>query len=423
MKALVVGGGGREHALAWGLSKSPAVKELWTTSKNAGIDQLACFAGRIDGSASELADWAELEGIDLTVVGPEAALAEGIVDEFRTRGLAIVGPTRKAAELESSKAFAKELMVRAAIPTARFEVCSSAAHARRVVRRLGAPVVVKADGLAAGKGVTVCPTIAEADACIAAIMEDRLFGDAGERVVIEECLFGTEVSVLAFVSGKDVIVMPTSQDHKAARDGDQGPNTGGMGAYSPVPGLGKSFLNEIRETVMLPTIREMAAMDRAYSGVLYAGLMLTDRGPQVLEFNCRFGDPETQVLVPRLESDLFEILSAVANDRLQEVEVCWSDQAAVCVVMASAGYPGEYDVGLPINGLMDVAQEPSVQVFHSGTRKHDQQIVTAGGRVLGVTAWADELAAAVQKAYSAVGGKIHFRGAHFRRDIAQKALT
>lgn len=422
MQVLVVGGGGREHALAWGLSRSPEVKQLWTTSTNAGINQLARGLGDVGESVDELADWAEAHRIDLTVVGVEAALAEGIVDAFKARGLAIVGPTRQAAELETSKAFAKEMMMRAHIPTARFEICDSVGQARQAVRKFGTPVVVKADGLAAGKGVSICHSINEADAFIASIMEERLFGEAGERIVVEEYLTGEEVSVLAFVSGEDVVVMPPSQDHKAAWDGDRGPNTGGMGAYTPVPKVDETMLSHIRRSVLVPAVRTMGYLGRPYSGILYAGLMLTHNGPRVLEFNCRFGDPETQVIIPRLESSLGEVLLAVATDRLSEVEVRWNTQAVVCVVLASAGYPGPYEVGVPISGLSTIADRPCVQVFHAGTRLEQDRIVTAGGRVLAVTAWGDSIKEATDMAYDAAGA-IDFAGVHYRRDIAHRALV
>jgi phosphoribosylamine--glycine ligase len=421
MQVLVVGGGGREHALAWGLAKSQDVKQLWTTSTNAGINQLARYIGDVGESVDGLADWAKDRQIDLTVVGPEASLSEGIVDAFRARDLTIMGPTRQAAELESSKAFAKEMMMRAGIPTARFIVCDSAAQARRAVRELGVPVVIKADGLAAGKGVSICHSMTKAEACIASMMEDRLYGEAGERIVVEEYLTGEEVSVLAFVSGEDVVVMPASQDHKAAWDGDQGPNTGGMGAYTPVPRVDETMLAHVRQSVLVPAVHAMAQMGRPYTGVLYAGLMLTSSGPQVLEFNCRFGDPETQVIIPNLESSLLEVLWAVASNRLSEVQVRWSKHAVVCVVLASAGYPGSYEVGLPISGLSAIASKPSVQVFHAGTRLDRDRVVTAGGRVLGVTAWSDSIKQAVGIAYDAAS-TIHFPGVHYRRDIARKAL-
>ena len=421
MLVLVVGGGGREHALAWGLSKSPEVKQIWTTSDNAGINRLARYVGGAEKSIESLARWAQEQRIDLTVVGPEAPLSEGIVDAFRSRGLTIMGPTQQAAELESSKVFAKETMVRAGIPTARFVVCDTSTQAKQAVRQLGAPVVIKADGLAAGKGVSICHTVTEADACIVAMMEERLHGEAGSRVVVEEYLTGEEVSVLAFVAGEEVILMPPCQDHKTVWEDDRGPNTGGMGAYTPVPAVHEALLEDIRQRILLPIVRTMANMGRPYSGVLYAGLMLTDRGPHVLEFNCRFGDPETQVIIPRLESSLAEVLWAVATDRLSETKVRWNGHAAVCVVLASKGYPGSYRVGLPISGLEKAAAYPCVQIFHAGTRREGDTVVTAGGRVLGVTAWADDIKQAVDTAYAAANA-IEFPGKHCRRDIARKAL-
>lgn len=422
MKVLVVGGGGREHALAWGLSKSPAVQELWTTSTNAGICALAKCADIEGEGITGLVDWAADRRIDLTVVGPEAQLTVGIVDAFRERGLAIMGPTKAAAEIESSKAFAKELMVRNHVPTAKFAICETSAAARQAARAMDLPVVIKADGLAAGKGVSICHSWQEVEAAISAIMEERVFGEAGDRVLVEEFLTGPEVSVLAFVSGTDIVVMPPAQDHKAAYDGDQGPNTGGMGTYSPVAGLPADFLPDVEQRILRPTVEAMDRLGRPFTGVLFAGLMLTPTGPQVLEFNCRFGDPETQVLIPRLDSDLAEVLAAVAGRSLNRVQAKWSARAAVCVVMASGGYPGHYETGYPITGLSDVAALPNVQVFHAGTALQDGQVVTAGGRVLGVTAWADTTAGAVQRAYAAVD-RIHFSGAFYRRDIAHRALT
>jgi phosphoribosylamine--glycine ligase len=421
MRVLVVGGGGREHALAWGLAKSPNVKQLWTTGTNAGLSRLADNVGDAGQNVDSLVDWAEENRIDLTVVGPEIPLSEGIVDVFRSRGLAIMGPTRLAAELESSKTFAKEVMVCADVPTARFVVCESAPEARRAVCQLGTPIVIKADGLAAGKGVSICRTPAEADAAIAAIMEDRLHGEAGARVLVEEFLTGEEVSVLAFVSGENVVLMPPSQDHKAAWDGDQGPNTGGMGAYAPVPRVDDELLTQVRSQILLPIVRTMSCLGRPYSGILYAGLMLTDRGPQVLEFNCRFGDPETQVIIPKIESDLAEVLWAVATDRLGEVQVQWNTQSTVCVVLASDGYPDIYQAGHVISGLDAAAQKPRVQVFHAGTRQEGDSVLTNGGRVLGVTAWGDNIKQAVNTAYDAVD-VIKFEGMQYRRDIAHRAL-
>jgi phosphoribosylamine--glycine ligase len=419
VKVLVIGSGGREHALVWGLAKSPHVTELWTTGKNAGICEIARCVPLEEQGINALCDWAASQQIDLTVVGPEAQLTVGIADAFRGKGLAIVGPTKAAAEIEGSKVFAKELMQANGIPTAGFAVCDSAAEAKKRARQFSLPLVIKADGLAAGKGVSICSTWAEVDQAISDIMEAKMFGDAGERAVIEEYLSGMEVSVFAFVSGTDVAMMPPAQDHKAIYDGDQGPNTGGMGAYSPVTGLSATFLDEVKECIIQPTVNAMAAMGRPFSGILFAGLMVTDQGPKVLEFNCRFGDPETQALIPRLESDLYEVLSAVAHGNLNNLELRWSPATAVCVVLASAGYPGDYVTGFPISGLGEVTALPDVQVFHSGTKRVSDQVVTAGGRVLGITGLGATKEEAIARAYSAVD-RIDFIGKYCRKDIAQR---
>ncbi len=422
MKVLIVGGGGREHALAWGMAQSAARPDIYTTSANPGLCALARCADIEGEGVAGLADWAAAHHIDLTVVGPEAQLSVGIVDEFNRRGLAIFGPTKAAAELEWSKAFAKELMARHQIPTARFAVCGSAGAARRQARTFGFPVVIKADGLAAGKGVTVCRSAAEADAAIDRAMAERIFGEAGDTLVVEEFLTGEEASVHVFASGTDFVMMPAAQDHKAVFDGDQGPNTGGMGAYSPAPVADAVMLAEVAARVVRPTLQAMAEAGRPFTGALYTGLMIGAAGPKVVEFNCRFGDPETQVIVPRLASDLLDVLQATAAGRLSEAEVRWHDRAAVCVVLASAGYPGHYETGLPITGVDAAAGLPDVLIFHAGTARRGGELVTAGGRVLGVTALGNSIGEAVQQAYAAVGC-IEFPGMHYRRDIAYRALA
>lgn len=421
MKVLVVGGGGREHAIAWKLAQSPAVSEVVCQSGNPGMAQVARCAPEPAGGIEAMADWAQAEGIDLTVVGPEVYLALGIVDAFSRRGLKIVGPTRSAAAIESDKAFAKELMARAKIPTASFVVCSSPAEARAAIRRMGAPVVVKAAGLAAGKGVTVAATRDEAFAAVSRVMEERVFGDAGERVVIEEFLEGEEASVLAFVDGERALPMEAAQDHKTAYDGDRGPNTGGMGAYSPAPVVSPRILQEVQEKILKAAVEAMAREGRPYRGILYAGLMITADGPKVIEFNCRFGDPETQALLPRLKSDLLEPLLATVEGGLDRVRLEWDPRPCVTVVLASEGYPGDYETGYPITGVEEAEAMEDVLVFHAGTRREGGRLLTDGGRVLGVTALGRTVGEAIERAYAAAD-VIQFQGKHFRRDIGRRAL-
>lgn len=422
MRVLVVGGGGREHAIAWKLAQSPQVAEVICQSGNPGMAQIAACAPEPEGGVEAMADWALTQKVDLTVVGPEAYLELGIVDAFARRGLKVVGPTRKAAALESDKAFAKELMARYGVPTAAFEVCSSPKAARKAVRRMGAPVVVKATGLAAGKGVTVAHTIVEADQAIARAMEERVFGDAGEMVVIEEFLAGEEASILAFVDGENALLMPAAQDHKAIYDGDRGPNTGGMGAYSPAPVVTPELEDEVRQRIVMPTIRAMQAEGREYRGVLYAGLMITAHGPKVIEFNCRFGDPEAQAVLPRLRSDFVEPLLATVDGGLQDVQLEWDPRPCVCVVLSSQGYPEDYEVGFPIEGVEEAESQEGVKVFHAATRLSGGRLVTDGGRVLGVSAVGEGIADAISRAYGAAE-MIRFEGKYHRTDIGQKALA
>jgi phosphoribosylamine--glycine ligase len=417
----VVGGGGREHALAWKLAQSPRLGALYAAPGNPGIARVAeCVPVQVDDIAA-VVDLAERERIDLTVVGPEGPLALGLVDLLEARGRPVFGPTRAAAALESSKAFAKALFARERIPTARFGIFEDPGAARAFVKELGGRAVVKADGLAAGKGAIVCADLAEADRAIGDMLERRLFGDSGARVVVEEYLEGEEVSVFALTDGRTACLLASAQDHKAVLDDDRGPNTGGMGAYSPAPVLDPTLERQILETVIAPTIRAMAAEGRPYRGVLFAGLMLTATGPRVLEYNVRFGDPECQVLMLRLADDLLPLFQAVAEGRELPQSVAWRPEAATCVVLASGGYPGAYSTGLPIEGIERAEALPGITVFHAGTASRDGRLTTAGGRVLGVAARGSDIPAAVELAYA--GAKeIRFDGVHYRRDIGRRAL-
>ena len=419
MKILVIGGGGREHALCWKLRQSPRVTEIFCAPGNAGTEMLGCNVPVTD--LDGLARFAEETGIGLTVVGPDDALAGGIVDLFESRGLRIFGPEKAAAQFESSKAFAKRFMERHGIPTARFGEFTQSAEAHRFCQGMKYPLVIKADGLALGKGVVIAANADEAAKAIYRIMEQRQFGEAGRRVVIEEFLEGEECSIHALVDGRSYAMFPGAQDHKRALDADQGPNTGGMGAYSPAPVLTADLERQAREAVLEPFVRGIAAEGIAFKGLLYPGLMVTQAGLMVLEFNCRFGDPETQAFLPRLKTDLADVLDAAIDGRIADSPLEWREEAAVCVVMASGGYPGEYAKGKEISGIEAAESEPGVTVFHAGTRRIDGRLVTAGGRVLGVTALGADVLEAREKAYAAVG-KIAFEGAHYRRDIAARAL-
>ena len=421
MKVLVIGSGGREHALVWKLKQSPRVSALFSAPGNAGIAQIATCVPVQVTDHDGLLKFAREEEIGLTVVGPDDVLAAGMVDLFEANGLPIFGPTKAAARLESSKVFAKEFMQRHGLPTARSGNFSNSEEARKYVRGMAFPVVVKADGLALGKGVIIAQDLAEAEAAIGEIMDERKFGEAGARVVIEEFLTGEECSIHALVDGASYLLFPGAQDHKRALDGDLGPNTGGMGTFSPPAKLLTPEMElRVRREILDPFIAGLASDGIRYRGMLFPGLMIGADGPKLLEFNCRFGDPETQVLLPRLESDLLDLLEATIDGRLAQTEAKWSAQSAVCVVMASGGYPGDYAKGKAIDGL-DAAGETTT-VFHAGTRLENGRVVTAGGRVLGVTALADDLASARARAYAAVE-TIHFEGAQFRRDIAVKGLT
>ena len=421
MRILLIGGGGREHALAWKLAASPQVEEIVAIPGNPGMASLARCVDMKTDDLQALADFALTEKIDLTVVGPEAPLVAGLADVFAARGLKVFGPSAAAAQLEGSKKFAKDIMARYGIPTAAYFATTSSEAAKQYIREQGAPIVVKADGLAAGKGVVVAMTESEALAAVDMMMEDKAFGEAGSVLVIEEMMFGEEASLLAFCDGKTVKAMVSAQDHKRVYDGDQGPNTGGMGTYAPAPVMTPALVEAAVKTVLEPMVAAMAAEGSPYQGCLYAGLKITDKGPRVVEFNARFGDPETQVVLPLLQSDLAEILLACAEGRLDETDIQWSDGAAVCVVMASGGYPGNYKNGLPISGL-DAAEKNGALVFHAGTKMADGQLVTAGGRVLGVVACGKDIVGAQKAAYAAVE-QIHFPDVHYRKDIAWRAIN
>ncbi|HEV8718472.1 MAG TPA: phosphoribosylamine--glycine ligase [Candidatus Binatia bacterium] len=422
MKVLVIGSGGREHALVWKIRQSPRVTRVYCAPGNAGIGGLAELVALTPDDVHGLRRFAEQERIDLTVVGPELPLSLGLVDEFEVHGLRVFGPNRQAAQLEASKAFAKEIMRKQGVPTAYFGVFTESAEARRYVSEVGAPVVVKADGLAAGKGVFICSTVKEAHEVIDEIMHARLFGDAGDRVVVEEFLEGEEASFLAFVDGTTVLPLASAQDHKRVFDGDQGPNTGGMGAYSPAPLVTQSLAEQIVQGVMLPVVRELKQRKITYKGILYANLMINQESIKVLEFNVRFGDPECQPLMLRLQSDLVEVMEAVINERLVEVTLSWDPRPAVCVVLAVEGYPGTYETGKPISGLESLRTWKEGVVFHAGTANVNGAFVTKGGRVLGVTATGAAISDAIAAAYWAVG-QISWPGMQYRRDIGQRALT
>lgn len=421
MKVLIVGSGGREHALAWKLSQSKKITRLFIAPGNPGTamhgENVIIPAEDIDG----LKAFALAEKIDFTIVGPELPLTLGIVDSFAASNLLAFGPSKAAAELEGSKAFSKELMIRHNIPTAFYKRFEDAAEAKAYVQTHKPPMVVKADGLAAGKGVVICHTREEALEAIDLIMTAKAFGSAGKTIIIEEFLVGEEASFLAITDGKTVLPLAPAQDHKAIFDNDQGPNTGGMGAYSPAPVLTEALQKQVMEEVMYPAVAGMKKEGRLYRGILYAGLMLTEAGPKVLEFNCRFGDPETQPILMRLASDLLEALLAASRGSLDKVTLEWKKEAAVCVVMAAKGYPGDYLKGSEIKGLDEAALLPDTVVFHAGTKEQDGKIVTSGGRVLGVTALGADIRKAIENAYRAVE-KISWEGAQYRKDIGKKAL-
>jgi phosphoribosylamine--glycine ligase len=421
MKILVIGSGGREHSLVWKLRQSARVSQVYCAPGNAGIAaEGECLPVDVKSVESLLVLAAQIKP-DLTVVGPELPLQLGVVDEFTRRGYRIFGPTQSAARLESSKSFAKEFMQRHHIPTAHYAICDSPQDVGEALPHFHMPVVVKADGLAAGKGVVICKSKEEASAVAAEMLSGKMLGEAGARVVLEECLKGEELSFLVLSDGERVAALAAAQDHKRVGEGDTGANTGGMGAYSTQAMVDAQMQNWLLQHVARPVVTGMKAEGAEYKGVLYCGLMMTARGPMVLEFNCRFGDPETQPILIRLESDLLEALEASIDGRVSDGNFHWSTDASVCVVMASGGYPGTFEVGKKISGIEDAETVAGVKVFHAGTTKHDDAYFTAGGRVLGVTARAVSLEAAVKSAYEAVG-KISFGGAYYRKDIAARAL-
>lgn len=419
MKVMVIGGGAREHTLVWKLRQSPRVKEIYVAPGNAGT---GLVAENLDIEATDLealTQAAQKRKIDLAVIGPEAPLAAGIVDLFENSGIATFGPTKEATKIESSKVFAKELMARYGIPCAQSRSFSSFKQAEDYVKIQRLPIVVKADGLAAGKGSIIAHSIDEAVKALSEIMEQRIFGNAGDQVLVEECLTGKEVSLLAFTDGKTVVPMVPACDYKRVFDGDQGPNTGGMGSYSPPNFFDEELMSTVREIILEPTVRALAKEGKPYKGVLYAGLMITEEGPKVLEFNARFGDPENQVMLPRLKSDMVDIMLAVIDGTLDRIKVEWSDEACVGVVMASGGYPGSYKTGFPIEGLDKI--DEGILVFHAGTKAKQGVIYTNGGRVLTVAATGKTIAEARDRVYGNIG-YIHFEGCHYRKDIGAREV-
>lgn len=427
MKILVIGSGGREHTLVWKIARSPRVAKIYCAPGNPGMAGLAELVPVKADDLAGLLDFALANKIDLTVVGPEAPLVAGLVDLFERNRLPVFGPSQAAAQLEGSKVFAKKMMEKYGVPTAGSSIFTSAdlalAKVKDIYKNITADqrVVIKANGLAAGKGAVIVNNLTEAQTTIAQMMIAKVFGQAGEQVVIEEFLVGEEISILAVCDGEKFQVLASAQDHKTVWDDDRGPNTGGMGAYSPVALADEKFIEEVQLKVFAPLLKGLLKEGIHYRGILYAGLMVTKNGPKVLEFNARFGDPETQVILPRLEGDLVEVMEASLNGNLDKIKLTWKKDAAVCVVLAAPGYPDSYPKGLPITGLPDVGKLPGVEVFHAGTALKDGQIVTSGGRVLGVTALGPDLKQAIARSYEAVE-KIGFKGMHYRKDIGQKGL-
>ncbi|MBL7069645.1 MAG: phosphoribosylamine--glycine ligase [Candidatus Omnitrophica bacterium] len=423
MKVLVVGSGGREHALIWKIAQSRRVDKIYAAPGNGGIASLATLVDIKADDISGLSDFASREKIGLTVVGPEMALVKGIADEFEKRNLRIFGAKKSAALLEGSKIFAKETMREFDVPTADFKVFDKKEEALSYVKKKGAPIVIKADGLAAGKGVFVCSSLKEAEDAIDETMGKKVFGSSGDRVVIEECLEGEEASVIVVSDGESVVPMASSQDHKRIYDDDKGANTGGMGAYSPAPVVEGEIFQETLDRIIYPVINGLKKKGVLYKGVLYAGIMITKDGPYVLEFNVRFGDPETQAILPRMKGDLIDLIECSIDGKLRDVENEWDKRACVCVVAASGGYPGEYEKGRTITGLKGFEETSrDVVIFHAATKKKNSDYVTSGGRVLGVTALGEDIKGAVKKSYEAIG-KIHFDNMHYRKDIGKRALN
>ncbi len=421
MKVLVIGSGGREHAMVWKIYQSERVDKIFVAPGNDGMADLAERVEIDINDISALADWAENNNIDLTVVGPEKPLVDGIVDKFEERGLRIFGPNKKAALIEGSKVFAKKILKKYDIPTAEFEVFTDPAEAQKYLKTADYPVVIKAEGLAAGKGVVIATDKERADEAVNKIMADRVFGDAGNRIVIEDFLEGEEVSVLTFTDGEHIVMMAPAQDHKAVFDGDEGPNTGGMGAYSPTPFVTEEMKSEICDEILVPTIKAFRQEGIEYKGILYAGLILTDMGPKVLEFNARMGNPETQVILPRLKDDLVDMMDKVIDGELEGLKPEWDDRAAVCVILASGGYPIAYDTGKEIIGIDDLYKYDNVLVFHAGTRKEGDKLLTDGGRVLGITVLGNGLYDAINQVYDYIE-EVQFDDMHYRSDIGFKVL-
>lgn len=418
MRVLVIGSGGREHALVWKIAQSPLVKKVYCAPGNAGTANVAENIDIPSDNIDALLQFATVTGIGLTIVGPEQPLVKGIVDSFEESGLRIFGPSQRAAEIEGSKVFCKDLMNKYGIPTARYKSFDSLEKVKFFTKD-NEPVVVKASGLAAGKGVILCSNIDEARSAVQSIMQEKAFGSAGDKLVVEEFLTGQEVSLLAFTDGKTILTLDSAQDHKAAFDGDKGPNTGGMGAYSPTPIFTDELKRQVIDEIMTPTVHAMAKEGRYYRGILYAGLMLTDSGPKVLEFNARFGDPETQPIMMRIKSDIVPIFEACIDGTLATKTLEWKQEPTVCVVMASKGYPGSYEKGKEISGL-NSSENQNTMVFHAGTKLDNGKVLTNGGRVLGITALGSDINAAIKNAYSLVE-KIKWDGIHYRKDIGNKA--
>lgn len=421
MRILIIGSGGREHALAWKISQSPLLTELFCAPGNAGTAECGKNVPIDASDILGLKEFAQDNKIDLTIVGPEVPLVAGIVDKFEAEGLKIFGPNKAAAQLEGSKIFAKNLLQKNFIPTAEGISYDNPEEAIKFISRIGPPIVIKADGLAAGKGVIIAKTHEEAETAVNSILVKKEFGKAGNRILVEECLNGPEASILAFVDGETIVPLPSSQDHKRVFDGDKGLNTGGMGAYSPAPIITEELYKKIEENILRKTIQGLKDMGITYKGVLYCGLMLTATGPMVLEFNCRFGDPETQAIIPRMKSDLLEVLLAVVDGKLSSVKIEWDKRASVCVVLAAGGYPGEYQKGLEIKGLKEAKEKKDSIILHAGTKNEGDKTVTSGGRVLGVVGLGNSIKEAIKKSYDTIP-LINFDKMHYRKDIGAKAL-